>query len=135
MGNFAKDLAFGRKYEGIAKTMLNEVLVDEPKGCFSAYDFKTEKAKYEIKSDLYTHRTGNLFIEFECSGKPSGITTTASDYYIYFVVKGDGFDAYKIPIDVLREACKKPKAIKAGGDGWKSRGFLIDVQLFGGYRL
>jgi hypothetical protein len=37
----------------------------------------------EMKEDFLTQKTGNVAVEFECRGKPSGINTTQSDLYIY----------------------------------------------------
>ena len=39
--------------------------------------------KIEVKTDFMAHETGNIAIEFESRGKPSGISTTESDYYAY----------------------------------------------------
>ena len=39
----------------------------------------------EVKNDLLTAKTGNVFIEYECRGKPSGISTTQSDFYCFVV--------------------------------------------------
>jgi hypothetical protein len=39
--------------------------------------------KIEVKEDFVGETTGNVGLEFECRGKPSGIQTTEADYYIY----------------------------------------------------
>ena len=39
--------------------------------------------KVEVKTDRMTHKTGNVFIEYESRGKPSGIATTDADYWVY----------------------------------------------------
>ena len=33
-------------------------------------------SKIEIKYDLMAHKTGNVFVEYESRGKPSGISKT-----------------------------------------------------------
>lgn len=41
----------------------------------------------EVKTDDYCKPgkdTGNMFIEFECRGKESGISVTISDYFVYY---------------------------------------------------
>jgi|TARA_R110002012_G_scaffold143911_4_gene302120 hypothetical protein len=42
-----------------------------------------ENKKVEVKRDLMARNTGNLFIEFESRGKPSGIATSESEYYAF----------------------------------------------------
>ena len=44
-----------------------------------------ENKKIEIKTDYLAHKTGNIAIEYESRGKPSGIATTEADYYIYII--------------------------------------------------
>ena len=48
------------------------------------YDFKTcDKLRYEVKTDELSLKTNNLFIEFESYKKPSGISITKANYYIF----------------------------------------------------
>ena len=56
--SFTHDLNFGEKGED----WINEI-------------FKDGKL-IEVKSDRLAHKTGNVYIEYECRGKPSGIATT-----------------------------------------------------------
>lgn len=39
--------------------------------------------KIEVKTDFMAHETGNIAIEFESRGKPSGISITEADFYAY----------------------------------------------------
>ena len=55
-------------------------------GKFKEYDIINENTKYEIKCDRWTMISGNIAIEHSCFGKPSGIETTESDFYIYYVL-------------------------------------------------
>mgnify|MGYP001070419334 CR=1 FL=1 len=41
--------------------------------------------KIEVKYDRKTKETGNVYIEFESRGKPSGIKTTQADYWTYYI--------------------------------------------------
>src|SRR4051812_1030618 len=41
--------------------------------------------KAEIKRDYRAGETGNVFVEFESRGKPSGIETTEADYHIFLL--------------------------------------------------
>lgn len=41
--------------------------------------------KFEVKEDFMCWKTGNIALEYESRGKPSGIQTTESDFYVYKV--------------------------------------------------
>ena len=46
--------------------------------------------KIEVKSERDVwQRTGNIAIEYECYGKPSGINATESDYWFHNLCIGD----------------------------------------------
>ena len=49
-----------------------------------------QNKKIEVKSerDMW-QRTGNIAIEYECYGKPSGINATESDYWFHILCIGD----------------------------------------------
>ena len=42
-------------------------------------------AKIEVKSDKQAWKTGNIFVEDSCNGKPSGISTTEAEFWAYEV--------------------------------------------------
>ena len=44
-----------------------------------------ENKKIEVKRDLKSKETGNIFIEYESRGKPSGLATTESDFYCFVI--------------------------------------------------
>lgn len=125
---FLSDLSFGKRYEDIAISLLNEPIVHRPDGYFKEYDFKTDKSSYEVKADRLTNRTGNFFIEFQCSNKPSGIMSTTAEYWFYFVVVGDSYRAYKIPTSYLKSILKNNYRIMNGGD--RNKGYLIPESTF-----
>jgi hypothetical protein len=113
--SFNADLEFGRIYE---QEFLNYIDYDEaiqaPNKCFPDYDWRIRKGdvwtKYEVKCDRLAHKTGNLFIECQCSGKPSGIQTTKSDFYFVFVVDGRNIvDVYEIETSYLKALCASRK--------------------------
>jgi hypothetical protein len=136
--SFTSDLAFGKIYEDIAISLVGGK-IDRPEGNFKEYDFKNETTKYEVKADRKTCSTGNLFIEYECSGKPSGITATKADYMFYFVILPLSlktyplnYRLYKIPISDFPAITKGARSV-AGGDGYRSKGYLIkekDIQEY-----
>jgi hypothetical protein len=50
--------------------------------------YNKSEIKYEIKTDVFITKekdSGNLVVEFECRNKPSGISVTEADYYVYYI--------------------------------------------------
>ncbi len=39
--------------------------------------------KLEVKADTKAHETGNVVVEFECYGKPSGISVSKASHYAF----------------------------------------------------
>ena len=127
---FKTDLDFGQKYE---KKFNDEYLEGKgvlSKGVFLQYDIQTEKT-YEVKADRMAGNTGNFFIEYKCRDKPSGITTSTADYWVLYNV-GSNDDCYIVPTKEIKRIIKKKEYFKkvSGGDGWKSKGYLIKVSSF-----
>jgi len=87
--NFNKDIDVGERGEDIMighlKTLGFKFL---NKNNDYRYDYKMQYGfktiTYEQKTDVYPRDTGNLVIEFECRGKPSGIAVTDADYFVIF---------------------------------------------------
>ena len=45
--------------------------------------------KIEVKTERdWWKKTGNIAVEYECNGKPSGIDTTESDFWIHILSNG-----------------------------------------------
>tara|TARA_R100001443_G_scaffold35589_8_gene49396 strand:- start:6814 stop:7248 length:435 start_codon:yes stop_codon:yes gene_type:complete len=44
---------------------------------------QTLTGKLEVKTDFKAYKTGNIAIEVECNGKPSGISTTEADWWLF----------------------------------------------------
>lgn len=128
-GKFAACLRQGQMYERKAVKLFTHDSVRFPKGCFKEYDFELTrgdtKIKVEVKSDRLTQKTGNLCIEWECNKKPSGLTATTADYWVYYAINDNKEDdVYMFPIDDLRELAPKYRSV-AGGDEWRSRMYLV----------
>ncbi len=66
--NFKKDLALGKWGEDYVKRILSD-----------------PKVKIEVKKDDWTIKSGNIAIEFESRGKPSGIAVTESHFWCFIV--------------------------------------------------
>jgi hypothetical protein len=104
--DFDLDLKFGQQHE-------NELQ-------------KAIEGKIECKTDRICQKTGNVFIEIESRGKPSGIYTTKSPFYAIclWVEKRKDNVWVLIPVKILKKLMKS-YPIKAGGDNWTSKGHII----------
>ena len=131
---FNNDLKKGQIYEAKATEYFDYNKVFFPKGNFSDYDFiLDDKIKVEVKSDCMASKTGNLAIEYKCNGNPSGIYATKADWYVYFINHSDHDEVYKIPTEKLIEVCKGYGKKASGGDGGKSRMYLLNKALINDY--
>ena len=138
---FASDLRFGKVYENdCAIRVGNDVKIIQ--GKFKPYDMiDKDGVKYEVKSDRMTVKTGNICIEYMCNGEKSGITTTESDWYVYYVVdttSGKPYErVYKIPVGEIKEMIKKTmfSRIFKGGDGWRSTFYLFKEDMFQNFKI
>mgnify|MGYP003652025233 CR=1 FL=1 len=79
---FEDDLATGMIAEQriLSKVQGRYPLAFQMQGKVKAFDiFVPEVMRgIEVKNDSKAHRTGNVFIEYECDGSGSGITTTVA---------------------------------------------------------
>lgn len=110
--SFTHDLSFGEEAEDWVKKLLSNGF------------------KVEVKNDRLIHKTGNLFIEFESRGKPSGLSTTTADYWIYRMSELDS--SITLPVNTLKDVCrlyyKQNKYLKNGGDENTSKAFLVPLK-------
>lgn len=83
-------------------------------------------SKIEVKYDKKTRETGNVYIEFESRGKPSGIATSEADYWAYFTNEDECF---VISTKKLKEKLRKlnPPRVN-GGDNNTSVGLLVKLK-------
>lgn len=147
MSNFKECLAFGKKYEEKSKqfyTYDEGTMEDAPPTC-SGYDFLFMKDgreyKVEVKSDKMTATTGNLCIEHRCSNKPSGLSVTEADDYVYWVIHTDETtkritkeEVYIIPTEKIKaEAPFYPS--RCGGFGLRAEFYLVPVDIFSEYKV
>lgn len=87
--------------------------------------------KIEVKSDRKTVETGNVYIEYWSRGKPSGISTSQSDFYVYKVGEGEAIiistQELKQKLKQLVADGKARKDVK-GGDNNTSLGILCKLK-------
>lgn len=146
--NFKKDLLLGNEGENVLRDFLNS------KGCKpisknddKKYDLKMLKkgveTTYEIKTDFKCaplFDTGNLFIEFECRGKESGIMVTEADWFVtYFKYLNEiWFIKSKKLIQLINDN-NFPTFSDAGDLNSNTKGYLINrndfKELFNVYKL
>ena len=88
--------------------------------------------KIEVKSERDVwQKTGNIAIEYECYGKPSGINATESDYWFHNLCIGDEtfatlvFDTTSLK-RIIANLDKKRSV--SGGDNNASRMYLLNLQ-------
>lgn len=124
--DFKYDLALGQIGEGWIGKILSDKTI-------------------EVKFDFACYRTGNFYIEYMSRGKPSGIATTQSDYWMLIAATESGGRLKRelceleesdvqfsvmISTDRLKRICKEKyfrKNVK-GGDNDTSLGVLIKAK-------
>lgn len=137
--NFKKDLLLGNEGEDVLRDFLNT------KGCEPIsknddrrYDLKMFKkgieTTYEIKTDFKCaplFDTGNIFIEFECRGKESGIMVTEADWFVtYFKYLNEiWFIKSKKLIQLINDN-NFPTFSDAGDLNSNTKGYLINRKKF-----
>lgn len=88
--------------------------------------------KVEVKSerDIWQN-TGNICIEYESWGKPSGIRATESDYWFHNLCIGDDeYCTLVFKTSTLKKIVDELDTFKtvSGGDNNASRMFLVNLQ-------
>jgi hypothetical protein len=138
--DFDQDLAVAQKTE----SKIAQFLVDNAELKFvsdnndNKYDLlmenrKGQKITIEVKEDFTCQRTGNVGVEYECRGKPSGIEVSQALLYLYKVHEPDGTQRlYVIKTDLLKKMIRDEKYfhIVCGGDpGSNSMNYLFKLDV------
>ena len=95
----------------------------------------------EVKSERYIWEiTGNLFIEYEYKGQPSGIAATEADYWALCLVRDEQLlQMYILPTDTLKNITRRyldTDRNVVGGDLKKSKGILVPIDdIAHGYKF
>jgi len=89
-----------------------------------------QKSKIEVKTERDKWRsTGNIVIEFESRGKPSGIAVTQSQFWFHnLALDGELLMTLVFPVSVLKRyiSDNKPRVVR-GGDDNTSKLYLINL--------
>jgi hypothetical protein len=91
---------------------------------------------FEIKEDFTCERTGNVGMEFECRGKPSGISVSKADYYIYKIHSKDGVRVYIYKTSQLKAMVSDKlyfRVVNGGDTGSNSMNYLFKYETFTSY--
>ena len=103
MSSFYADLEVGKQTENailfIIKKKYPKAYIIE--GYFKDYDIYIPEKNIgvEVKRDEKSKYTGNLVIEVEFNGKPSALSTTKADYWVFY----DGYDYIWITPKMLKD--------------------------------
>lgn len=101
-------------------------------GLLAELDFlRMTEAKVEVKHDKEGRDTGNLALEFEYKGEPSGIEATEADLWVHWFDKDRPFLMGKVP--QLRALARRyreahPHKVKDSGDGRHAKCVLMPCQ-------
>lgn len=138
--DFRKDLPVATQTEKeIAEKMVSMYGFEIVSFCNTGdYDVLLKKGDkaiiVEIKEDFTCERTGNVGVEFECRGKPSGVQVSKSTHYIYKVhSQKDGIVYLAIKTSKLKEIIANGEyhRIVNGGDvGSNSMNYLFAYDKF-----
>ncbi len=91
-----------------------------------------QNKKIEVKSERgMWMKTGNICIEYQSYGKPSGIKATEADYWFHNLCIGDSiFCTFIFDVPKLKKLIEKLdfKKSVSGGDHNASRMWLVSIQ-------
>lgn len=64
---------------------------------------------FEVKEDIRCADTGNIVVEFESRGIPSGISTTEADFWVFRIHRNNKIHHYIIGTERLKRLIKEKK--------------------------
>ena len=92
--------------------------------------FKDKKIEVKSEKGMW-QRTGNIAIEFESWGQPSGIDATESAYWFHnLCIDGDIYATLVFKTDTLRKLIDSldKKKVVSGGDHKASKMYLVNIK-------
>jgi len=108
--DFRYDLKIGQKFETKLYELLGKTI--------------------EVKRDFRCLETGNIFVEYESRNKPSGIATSISDYYCYWLSEYHFIMIEKEELKILCRQFLNTNRDVLGGDMNTSKGILLPLKVF-----
>lgn len=111
--NFYDNLEYAQAGEEEVAELLSRKFKDfnlksfnEDKDCDIVADIDGREVTIEVKEDVRTKDTGNVVIECESRGKPSGIMTTNADFWVFRVHTNEGIRNLLFKIKDLKQAIR-----------------------------
>lgn len=89
--------------------------------------------KFEVKEDFMSWKTGNVALEFECRGNPSGINSTEADFYVYKIHGKNGIHFYLFKISNLFKMVSDNawfRIVNGGDKNSNSMNYLFKYETF-----
>jgi len=126
-----ESLSFGKQVEGY---VLSRIQKKYPKafirdGRHKEWDIYVPetKTKIEVKSDVYSNKTGNFVIETSYGGRASAITSSTADFWVFF----NGYKLIWITMKQIKAAIKesgvKLSKFTGGSDIKEKTAYLVPV--------
>jgi hypothetical protein len=87
----------------------------------------------EVKEDFTCEKTGNVGMEYSCRGKPSGISVSKAEYYIYKLHTKDGIVYVMHKTGILKNMIEEKKyftTVNGGDKGSDSLNYLFKYNQF-----
>jgi hypothetical protein len=138
---FKTDIKTGEQGEEFIKNhLISKGFTFVDKNNDNKYDlmmsYEDKKISYEIKTDVLLSEkkdTGNLVVEFESRNKPSGISVSEAEYYVYYIPNFK--EIWNIKMSNLRKLILSENfRIVIGGDkGSNTKMYLIDREKYKEY--
>ena len=129
--NFKDSLVIGHSSEDAVCAKINKKYPKAyvKQGYCKGYDIyvpETDK-KIEVKQDKKSNFTGNIVVEIEFDGKPSALSTTESDYWVF----DDGEIYMWITPETLRQIVLPMHAVTftGNGDNKSKRAYLVKKDI------
>jgi len=141
---FNQDLEMGKRYEQETIKYLDFDDFRYSLGKCKEWDIEITKdgvKQYiEVKADRKAYKTGNICIEYEYNGYPSGINATIAEVFFIYVVHDDNlklYEVYKVPTDYIKDLIQNKKYFIScnGGDFNKSKMYLFKKEIFNDYKI
>ncbi len=130
MGKFEDDLTKGKKAEEYICKFLHKWFPRASVfyGKKKEYDIDIPEIieTMEVKYDRLSKKTGNVAIEFEFCGKPSGVNATTANKWCIVFGKEDGWFFCFVAVDKLKKLCENKRAV-SGGDDYLAKMYLLPI--------
>ena len=99
------------------------------KGYFKDYDIYVPEAEksVEVKQDFKSEFTGNLVVEIEFNGKPSALSTTKADYWVFVTRPHWFWITPKQICNCIRQYHYTPATFTGKGDTKPKKAYLVKI--------